>query len=334
MIKKAIALFSAFATVFAFAACGKLEGEEVTTKQVPTNLYVEDKNGVTVPVVTKVDGDKVIYEYTDSEGNKVTVNNPDDIISVTKYSPEQLEQLEQFEELSKQFEENPEDFVEEEVDFILSEGLVPEDKLVKIDVELGKDGKPVRTEAKKYEETFTKDTFTFRINATSYIDGVKTNTPMSCYRSGKNMLLEVVGPFDSGTTMKGSILFKDGKCYMIMPSMKMYYQLPDEMAKDMFNTDMFDQAFENAEVEDKGNYIASYSVKLNGKNYECDVYETEEGVINKVYFDSNGTIARTEIIHGEDNTIWEILEISDKCDNSVFKIPDGLLNVTAFIENK
>lgn len=351
MFKKTIAVLSAFATVFAFAACDKVnklekddsdkktEATESVTKAKPTmpadkeatQLYIEDENGVTVPVVTKVsDNGDVYYEFTDSEGNNVTQNNTDNIIGVTKYSEEDLKE---FEEQIKDFEQNPDKYKEDEVDFVLSDGLVPEDKFTPTTVELDANGKPVRPKAKQYEEMFKKDSFTFKVNASSILDGVETNTPMSWCKSGKNMLIEIVAPFDeSGTPMKGSVLYKDGKCYIIMPSMKMYYQVPDEMAGEMFNPDMFDQMLDESNAAESNKYVGSYNVKLNGKNYVCDVFENDSGTINKNYYDASGSIVRTEIIDGEDCTIWEIVELSNTCDSSIFVIPDKFIDMSAFLE--
>ena len=337
MIKKTIALISAFATVFAFAACGKLEEDAGTTKKGITNnitdLFVKDENGMTVPVVTKLDGDKVIYEYTDSEGNKVTVENPDDIISVTKFSSEQIENIE---EISKMFEDAPEDtLAESDVNLELSEGLIPEDKFVETEVELGENGKPIREETKKYEEIFTKGSFTFRVKVATNIDGVKNTAPISCYKNGDNMLFEFVGPvLDPSKPVRCSFLYKDKSCYLIIPSMRSYYKLPGEMAAEMFNFEDFDQAIgENTGTESNGDYVASYTVTLNGKKYECDVYEDKaSGTVSKMYYNENGTIVRTEVIDGEDSVIWEILEISEKCDNTHFSIPDGLIDGSAFLE--
>ena len=350
MFKKTIAILSAFATIFAFAACGKvgkLEKDDSDKKnptesvaekvEIPTmpndltQLFVEDENGVTVPVVTKVaDDGNIYYEYTDSEGNNVTQSNTDNIIGVTKYSDDELKDIE---EQIKDFEKNPDKYKEDEVDFVLSDGLVPENKFTETKVELGANGKPVRAQAKTYEEVFKKNSFTFKVNVSSVLDGVKTNTPMVWCKNGNNMLIEVVAPVDeSGTAMKSSMLYKDGKCYVIIPSMKMYYQIPDEMAGDMFNPDMFDELLEESEADNSSKYVASYNVKLNGKNYVCDVFESDSGAINKNYYDANGSIVRLEIIDGEDYTIWEIIELSDKCDSSVMVVPDKFIDMSAFLE--
>lgn len=349
MFKKTLAILSAFATLFAFAACdkvGKLEkddsGKTDTTESVTnvkptmpidvtaTQLFVEDENGVTVPVVTKVSDDGNIYfEYTDSNGNNVTQSNTDNLIGVTKYSEDDLKELE---EQIKDFEKNPDKYKEDEVDFVLSDGLVPEEKFKETTVELDANGKPVRDKAKSYEEIFKKNSFTFKVNAVSVLDGIKTATPMSWCKDGQNMLIEVVAPYDNSTPMKGSILYKDGKCYMIIPSMKMYYQVPDEMAGQMFNPDMFDEILEESEADSNSKYIKSYNVSLNGKNYVCDVFESDTGAINKNYYDSKGAIVRTEIIDGEDYTIWEIIELSDKCDSSIMVVPDKFIDMSAFLE--
>lgn len=343
MIKKTIAILSAFATVFAFAACGKLEKNEATTAlgNAPTlpadinvtELYVE-VDGETRPAETKVDeSGSVYYEYDDGKGNKVTQSNSDNVIGITKYSEEDIKEMEnqvkEFEEQLKDMEENPENYTEPKVDMVLNEGLVPDDKLnQKEDVTLGTNGKPVRDYTKQVQKIFEGDNFTFRVNVVSITNGAETRMPISWYKSGNNMLMEASMPIFSNTPTKIGMLIKDGKGYMIIPSMKAYTEIPKEMFGEMFDPEMFEQAFEGAEAESSNKYISSYDVELNGKKYVCDVYEDSYGATNKYYFDANGVIVRSESITGDTFTIMEMIEISDKCDPAVLTIPKKYKNMS------
>lgn len=347
MIKKTIAILAAFSIAFAFAACGKLEKEEATTTkpaasnplgEMPdlneTQLFVQDAEGNTVPVVTQVDENgNIYYEYTDSEGNSVTKTDTENLVGVTKFSKEEQEQIE---EIYKDFQENPDAIYEQgsTEGLKLYDGVIPESMFVKADVKLNADGKPDRGDTAELEKIFESNNFTFKVNVRSTVDGSTMETPMSWIKSGNNMLIEVVAPFDeTGKAIKGSILYKDGKCYMIMPSMKVYYEVPQDMANEMFNPEMFDEALESTEVADDNVYKASYNVTISGKTYSCDVFETKDGkTTNKKYYDAEGNIVRTEMISGEDVNIWEIIELSNKADSSNFVIPSGLINVSAFLE--
>ena len=346
MIKKTLAILAAFSTVFAFAACSKLEKEETTTKPAVSNplgelpdlnetqLFIQDAEGNTVPVVTQVNenGD-IYYEYTDENGNSVTKTDAENIVGVTKFSKEEQEQIE---EIYKEFEKNPDAFYEQEAieGLKLYDGLIPEDMFVKTEVKLDSEGNPDRGNNNQYKKIFENNSFTFKVNVLSTIDGSTMETPMSWMKNGNDMLIEIVAPFDdTGKAVKGSILYKSGKCYMIMPSMKVYYEMPEEMASEMFNPEMFNEALESTEVDDSKVYKASYNVTLNGKTYSCDVFESDDGnTINKVYYDAKGTVVRTEMISGEDINIWEIVELSNKADASKFVIPSGLINVSAFLD--
>lgn len=348
MIKKTLAILAAFSIAFAFAACGKLEKNETSTTAAnttasnplgampdltETQLYVQDGEGNTVPVVTQVDKDgNVYYEYTDVDGNNVTKTDVENLVGVTKFSKEEQEKLEQ---IYKEYEENPDSFYESgEIEGLkLYDGVVPEELFVKTTVKLDDDGKPDRGDSDQYKKIFENNTFTLKVNVRSTVDGSTLETPMSWVRNGNDMLIEIVAPFDeTGNAIKGSILYKGGKCYMIMPSMKIYYEMPQEMADEMFDPDMFNEALESTEVSDDTIYKGSYNVTLNGQTYSCDVFESEDGkTTNRNYYDAKGTVVRTEMISGEDINIWEITELSTKADASSFEIPSGLINVSAFI---
>lgn len=345
MIKKTLAILAAFSTVFAFAACGKLEEAETTKATEPgssdnvtvpkTKLYTRDDAGNIVEIVTKTNenGD-VYYEYTDANGNNVTKVDKENVVGMPADTP--IEDVDKIEDLYEEYLKNPDAFYEKEgtEGLKLYDGIVPESKFVKTEVKLNDKGRPDRGDSEQYKDIFEKQSFTFKVNVLSTVDGSTIETPMSWIRSGNDMLIEVVAPFDeTGKPIKGSILYKGGKCYMIMPSMKVYYEMPEEMASEMFNPDMFNEALESADLADDNVYKASYNVTLNGKTYSCDVFESKDGkTTNKNYYDANGNVVRTEMISGEDVNIWEIVELSDKADASKFVIPSGLINMSAFID--
>ena len=344
MTKKIIAILSVFAMLFAMGACkngleGNLEGntttpagEETTLDLGVTELFVDDGNGNMIPVVTsKNENGDIIYEYTDANGNKVTTLDKNNVIGVTKYSEKEQAQI-YLEELSKQFEENSNAFVEDtEIDFLLSDGLVPEDKLTKITVDLGADGKPVRDESKSYRSIIASDTFTLKLNIKSIVDGAETNVPLSWSKSGQNFIMEMVTPADiSGSALKTNIIYTNNKCYITFPALRLYAEMPAESLADLFDPEIFESEIFESEVEDNTVYDATYEYKAGGKTYYCDVYKskTDDTVIRN-YYDTKDNPVRVEIISGSDITIWEITEISKTADTSKFKLPAGYFNISS-----
>lgn len=338
MIKKILAILSVFALLFAMSACkngleGNLEGntttpageEETTLNLGVTELFIDDGNGNLIPVVTnKNDKGEIIYEYTDANGNKVTELDKNNVVGVTKYSEKEQAQI-QLEQVSKLFEENPDAFLEDtEIDFILSDGLVPEDKMKEVEVELGSDGRPVRDDSKSYQSIIGGDAFTVSMNIKSIMGDQETNVPLKWIKSGNSFLMELVTPADAtGSAMKTNILYKDGKCYMFFPAIRFYAELPVDALEGLFSPEIFE-----SEIEDNVVYDASYEFKSGGKTYYCDVYNAKEGdAVTKNYYDSKGNPVRVEMIAGDDITIWEITEISSKADASKLKVPTGYINL-------
>lgn len=337
MIKKTIAILSVFAVLFGMSACkngleGNLEGntttpagEETTLDLGATELFVEDGNGNLIPVVTnKNNKGEIIYEYTDANGNKVTETDKNNVVGVTKYSEKEQAQI-QLEQVSKLFEENPDAFLEDtEIDFILSDGLVPEDQMKKVEVELGSDGKPARDDSKSYQSIIGGNAFTVSMNIQSIMAGQETNVPMTWIKSGDSFLMELVTPADvTGAAMKTNILYKDNKCYVYFPAVKVYAEMPTDALEELFNPEIFE-----SEVEENVVYDATYEFKSGGKTYYCDVYKAKEGdAVTKNYFDSKGNPVRVEMIAADDVTIWEITEISSNADASKLKIPTGYINL-------
>ena len=341
-MKKALAILSVFALLFGFTACkngleggleGNLEGE--TTQPAPafptvnlqeTQLYIDDGNGNTIPVETATDKKgNTIYEYTDADGNKVTQKNDNNLVGVTKYSKEEQAQI-HLEQVSKEFQNNPDILLDnsEDIEFVLADGLVPENLFVKTEVEL-KDGKPVRGDADSYRDIISGDTFTVKMNVKSIMGGVESDIPLSWAKSGNNLLIETSMPVDGkGKAMKVNVLYKDGKCYMILPTTKLYAEIPGDAFGELFNPEIFEQ-----EVEDTNVYKASYNLKVKGKNFSCDVYESKDGLTTtKNYFDNKGNPIRVEIVSGEDVTIWEITQLADKADTALFKVPAGYFDIS------
>ena len=336
-MKKTLAILSVFALLFGFTACkngfeGNLEGNTTkpalpTVNLEETQLYIDDGNGNMIPVETVTDKKgNTLYEYVDPQGNKVTQADVTNLVGVTKYSKEEQAQI-HLEQVSKEFENNPDILLDdsEDVEFILADGLVSEDLFVKTEVELGTDGKPVRGDAKSYRDIISGDNFTVKMNVKSIIGETESNIPMSWSKSGNNLLIETSMPVDDkGKSMKVNVLYKDKKCYMIMPTTKLYAEIPGDVFGDLFNPEVFEQ-----DVEDNNIYQASYTLKVNGKDFSCDVYKSADGTATtKNYFDSKGNPIRVEIASENDVTIWEITQLTNKADAASFKIPAGYFDIS------
>lgn len=109
------------------------------------------------------------------------------------------------------------------------------------------------------------------------------------------------------------VLAKDGKMYLVLPALKMYYESSDGDATGLGAIDF------STLGDDDQKYIKTTEVD----NLTCEEYSTDGGTV-KYYFDSSKNWKRWECIM-EDGTLtaFEITSFSNKVDSSLFSL-DGL----------
>lgn len=323
MIKKTLAIISAFAMIFSFAACGKDEDLKKSNMVYDGNEVFSDKNG---------------YYYNDADGNRVEVKEDD--VEFTEYNGESSEsttfsekEAEAIMDIIADLEENPENYTEDITvpDLEAGNEVIPEDSFTEIEVELDEEGKPEHgEEAKNYQEVLKSGTFTIEILTCSTVDGVTTTVPITIIKDGDRVAYEAVAPMDNSGSMRMKYLIKDGMQYAILPAMKFYFELgPAEDVETIFSEEMLEELASAA--TDNMTYISSAEVDVDGKKYTCDIYETEDGSTSKVYY-LDGVLVREETISPEGNTnIVEFKTISDKVDSSALELPRDYIDVTSIM---
>lgn len=337
MKKSIIAVILVFAMLMGFAACKRLpadtEGFVVESK-----AYYVDSEGVTRNVQSEVDenGDTVYY-YIDENGNRVTVKKKDVVVESTKVAkdttaesvsltPEEQSFLETYND-PEAF-ENLIDSSMTTPELDLSSDPISEDNFSEIKVELDSSGKPVHSDVEKtFEELLKSDKFTIDVVFKGIVNGVETTVPMKASRDGDMVYVETAIPVEEQGSLKCNIIMRDGQCYFIIPGMRAYIAAPVESIGEVFNSDLITGTDEEIE----GNYVSSAEVELDGKTYICDIYETD-GVTTKEYY-LNGELKRIEVIEGENISIIQYNEVSNKVDSSVFKVPSNYIDMSKFMNS-
>ena len=188
----------------------------------------------------------------------------------------------------------------------------------KVDVEIDASGLPTEGKLKKLvKELFAKNAI--------FIDGSMPmegqNVAMKVYIKGDKFAAEM----KMGATNIRVIYGKDG-VKMIFPSLKYYITMPAESVGAMDTQEMMDMV--NKMASDELKYVETTSVKLDGKDYICEVYQ--DGVnTNKYYFDSNDNLKRMEVIDSAGAAeVTNFNEFSANVPDSIFSVPSGYKEIT------
>lgn len=145
----------------------------------------------------------------------------------------------------------------------------------------------------------------FTINANMISNGEKM--PVSISMDGKSLCFKMVYG-----TLEARALLKDGKTYIVIPSLKMYTEAEGSSVGGLGDI---------SSVQDSQTFVGSSKVKDGSKTLTCEEYKTEEGTVIKYYFDGK-TWARLEMESGDQITVLEITSFKDTVDSSLFSL-DG-----------
>ncbi len=285
-MKKIVSVIFALVMVASFAACKKLpEGSYEAAST--TNKYAE----------------------LVGEGETVSPELEEFLNSFDSTDPAVIEQ--QFEQLLEEEIEIP------EMEF--GEELIDDSNSSKVEVELDENGRPDHSNLdKNYTEIINSDKFTIDVVIKTKTNGEEMKIPIVAMRNGKQLYFEAVMPVEGKGSMRFNMLLPDdGKCYIIFPSMRAYMSMPAESMGDIF-----DSAIVTEDTAASGTYVETREVDVDGKTYTCEVYQ--DGDITIKYYYNKDELKRVETVSGEDVTIMEINEISDKSDSSKFKLPKYL----------
>ncbi len=328
MKKNIIAIVLVFAMLAGFASCKKLENEGEWV--IESKVYVTDQYGAQhdVQAVTKTDGETEYYYYN-TDGNRVTVAHKDVVVSTTKVykpapttlSPEQQSFFEAYTDPDAFQELIDENVTQPELD--MSDGLISDDIINEVGgVELGADGKPIRGEKDKaYEEILKGDSFTADFLISSSFNGSETVVPFYTCKDGENLYIKTSMPVDGGA-MAFEFLVTNKKCYIIIPAMRAYVNVPAETLGEMIPQEALEQ-------EMTSTYVKSGQVELDGKTYDVDYYDAEGQTVKYYYLD--GQLKRIENTDGENTSIVQYNEIKKGANKSKFRVPSGYIDMTAMM---
>jgi hypothetical protein len=326
MKRNFVAIILVFALLLSFAACRKIETEDII---IESKAYIVDDEGVTRDIYN-VGSD---YYYYDGEGNRIEANSKDVVIETNTVkvtepptlTPEQQSFIDSFGEDVGSIEDMME--ADATVPNLENGELIPDDAFNNdLKLEVDEEGNPIHEDVElSYEEIIAGNTFSMEANVKTNAGGVETIAPLNIMRNGTNLYFETALPLKEGTgSTRVNLLFLDDACYIIIPSMRAYMSMPKETAGEMIPSDAFDNL---EEVE--GTYISSSEVVHNGETYICDVYETE-GATTKYYY-QNGQLKRVETVSGEDSSILEFKTLSTQVDESKFAVPKNYIDLSTIM---
>ncbi len=307
MNKKVISLLLVFILVISvFAGCKKDEKND--------GMFYVDDEGVTHYVQVDDDGK---YYQTDDDGNKVYVEDE----KVNQQIEENREEAERNEILGE-INTDP-DKVFDNAD--KNDGLEMSDDLVENEI-VTVPTVDAKAEAAKRMNNYLSvlKTNKYTIDAmVKEIGGDNLEYPMVIIRSGNNAFVKTAIPFEEGKVIKANMIILDGITYCEIPSIKTYMEMSDMGIEDLSEGTL--------SVDDIMSYmfVESGVVTINGKKYNCDVYQDGVDTI-KYYFDTKGNLVRIEEIGKRESTITEIKSIKNTADESKIKKPKGI-NITSIV---
>lgn len=111
-----------------------------------------------------------------------------------------------------------------------------------------------------------------------------------------------------------------GSGYIIIPQLRVYCELPEDLAKDLSTSQFSMPSIEEAV---KGE---TYDVSIDGKECTCEEFTYDDGAIRSFYF-YNGNLVRMTVIESGETTLYNIKKLSSDVNSSYFELPKGYLRV-------
>lgn len=155
-----------------------------------------------------------------------------------------------------------------------------------------------------------KFTLKMKMKTSSGVDN-----PVSLVFNGKKFAADI-----TLNDMQVRAIFDNDNFYMVFPALKVYIKTSSDEAGNI--GDLTNITDSNA------TYVGSTKVTVNGTEYTCEEYKSDDDSVVKYYFSSKKEWKRMEIINGEDVSIFEIESLSNKVDESVFSLK-GYTDMTA-----
>ena len=157
-----------------------------------------------------------------------------------------------------------------------------------------------------------KFTLKMKMKTSSGVDN-----PVSLVFNGKKFAADI-----TLNDMQVRAIFDNDNFYIVLPALKVYIKTSSDEAGNI--GDLTNITDSNA------TYVGSTKVTVNGTEYTCEEYKSDNDSVVKYYFSSKKEWKRMEIINGEDVSIFEIESLSNKVDESVFSLK-GYTDMTALV---
>lgn len=260
----------------------------------PTKI---DENGSAYVEVTDKDGNEVTSVLSDKDKAKADKNAAKDNKETTTADTSEL--------LSK---------VEAEASKVTN---IDEKNLVSDKKDLISGGTEIKKTSMRDEiiaKTLKSGKFTLKMKMKTS-SGV--DNPVSLVFNGKKFAADI-----TLNDMQVRAIFDNDNVYMVFPALKVYIKTSSDEAGNI--GDLTNITDSNA------TYVGSTKVTVNGTEYTCEEYKSDDDSVVKYYFSSKKEWKRMEIINGEDVSIFEIESLSDKVDESVFSLK-GYTDMTALV---
>lgn len=260
----------------------------------PTKI---DENGSAYVEVTDKDGNEVTSILSDKDKAKADKNAAKDNKETTTADTSEL--------LSK---------VEAEASKVTN---IDEKNLVSDKKDLISGGTEIKKTSMRDEiiaKTLKSGKFTLKMKMKTS-SGV--DNPVSLVFNGKKFAADI-----TLNDMQVRAIFDNDNVYMVFPALKVYIKTSSDEAGNI--GDLTNITDSNA------TYVGSTKVTVNGTEYTCEEYKSDDDSVVKYYFSSKKEWKRMEIINGEDVSIFEIESLSDKVDESVFSLK-GYTDMTALV---
>lgn len=260
----------------------------------PTKI---DENGSAYVEVTDKDGNEVTSVLSDKDKAKADKNAAKDNKEMTTADTSEL--------LSK---------VEAEASKVTN---IDEKNLVSDKKDLISGGTEIKKTSMRDEiiaKTLKSGKFTLKMKMKTS-SGV--DNPVSLVFNGKKFAADI-----TLNDMQVMAIFDNDNVYMVFPALKVYIKTSSDEAGNI--GDLTNITDSNA------TYVGSTKVTVNGTEYTCEEYKSDDDSVVKYYFSSKKEWKRMEIINGEDVSIFEIESLSNKVDESVFSLK-GYTDMTALV---
>lgn len=260
----------------------------------PTKI---DENGSAYVEVTDKDGNEVTSVLSDKDKAKADKNAAKDNKEMTTADTSEL--------LSK---------VEAEASKVTN---IDEKNLVSDKKDLISGGTEIKKTSMRDEiiaKTLKSGKFTLKMKMKTS-SGV--DNPVSLVFNGKKFAADI-----TLNDMQVRAIFDNDNFYMVFPALKVYIKTSSDEAGNI--GDLTNITDSNA------TYVGSTKVTVNGTEYTCEEYKSDDDSVVKYYFSSKKEWKRMEIINGEDVSIFEIESLSNKVDESVFSLK-GYTDMTALV---